>query len=153
MVRAKDLKVGSIDHEEDAINSIHNYEIHALLFENIRVDYNIPKALDSNSIREFDDSLIRDETSNMNTGPLFETYTSIINFAKELHGDPPEEMRTNKDEGLLEHTSAAQQQVQSTRSPFALDLRVRPGHTILYHADGVYDGFNPNEAAASVMPH
>ncbi|GKE85532.1 hypothetical protein Tco_1559274, partial [Tanacetum coccineum] len=27
---------------------------------------------------------------------------------------------------------------------------VRPGHTILYHADGVYDGFNLNEAAASL---
>ncbi|GKA86227.1 hypothetical protein Tco_0807938, partial [Tanacetum coccineum] len=31
----------------------------ALLFEDIGGDYNIPKALDSNSVREFDDSLTR----------------------------------------------------------------------------------------------
>nr|GEV61037.1 protein reticulata-related 1, chloroplastic [Tanacetum cinerariifolium] len=31
-------------------------------------------------------------------GPLFETYTSIKIFAKELHSAPPTEMRTDKDE-------------------------------------------------------
>ncbi|GJS08662.1 extradiol ring-cleavage dioxygenase [Tanacetum coccineum] len=80
VVHAKDLKVGSIDHEEDAINNIHNdcskgfdrvydkvlnasvskiFLKHALLIEDMGGYYNIPKALDSNSIREFDDSLTR----------------------------------------------------------------------------------------------
>ncbi|GJX71596.1 hypothetical protein Tco_0308767 [Tanacetum coccineum] len=74
-------------------------DLHAKLFEDIIGDYNILKALDINSIRELDDSLIREGNLSLrNTGPLFKMYTSITNFAKELHGTPPEEMRTDKDE-------------------------------------------------------
>ncbi|GJZ12689.1 putative reverse transcriptase domain-containing protein [Tanacetum coccineum] len=140
---------------------------HALLFEDIKGDYNILKALDSNSIREFDDSLIRDETSNMYSmlNVSVSNDDSSIHFIvilarcsqKEifLEGIRGHSLRHDASflKGLLEHTSAAQQQVQSTRSPFAPDLKVRPGHTIIYHADRMYDGFNPNEAAALVMPH
>lgn len=34
------------------------------------------------------------------TGPLFETYTSITNFAKELHGAPPENFVTELAEAV-----------------------------------------------------